>query len=153
MIRLRRITWITADAERMADFYGQLFGMRRWYDQPLAVDHRFPPTGLADAAPARLIICQAEDPLVGMIGFLQYQDLPARPPRAPDLLGVGDYVLVFNTDDVAALADRAVAAGGRIATPPQVWEVPAQNGSGMKKLCMMSLFDPEGRYLEVSQTV
>jgi catechol 2,3-dioxygenase-like lactoylglutathione lyase family enzyme len=150
---MRRITWLTSDAEAMADFYCDVFGMRRWYEHKLHVDHRFPPTGLADQAPARLIICQAEDPAIGMLGFLQFEALDAKPVMRPRLLSNGDFVLVWNTDDVQGLTVRAEAAGGRLATPPAVWEVPAQDGSGMKRLLMAGLFDPEGRYCEISQTL
>jgi predicted enzyme related to lactoylglutathione lyase len=148
---LRRITWITADAERMANFYGHVFGMQRWYDHELAVDHRFPPTGLSDGAMARLIICRSEDPEIGMIGFLQFRGLAGGAPPVGNTLQVGACVHVFNTADLASLVERAVQAGGRIATPPTHWQVPAQDGSGMKMLLMASLFDPDGRYCEVSQ--
>jgi catechol 2,3-dioxygenase-like lactoylglutathione lyase family enzyme len=151
----RRTTYLCADAERMADFYAAVFGMTRWYDHTLAVDSRFPPTGAASGAPARLIVMQAEDPTVGMIGFLQFLDPPpgSAPLSAPadGRVRVGDTVKVFNCADVEAAHARALAAGAVIATPPTVWAVPAREGGGETRLKMFCFFDPEGHYCEASQ--
>jgi len=151
---LKRTTFICADAKALADFYQSVFEARRWYDHELEVDARFPPTGLADGAPARLIILQVDDPAVGMLGLLQYLAPPddwIRPtPPADGRLRIGDAVLVWNVPDVDATHLRAVAAGAIISAPPTDWTVPAREGSGVTRLRMMALFDPEGHYLEVS---
>jgi len=151
---LKRTTFIAADAERLADFYGSVFGFTRWYDHELAVDHRFPPTGAPDRARARLIICQAHDPTIGMIGFLQYLDmeLPTA-ARVSGELRVGDPVLVLNVTDVDAVQARALEAGATISSPPVVWEVPRREGPGTTRLKMLSFFDPDGHYCEVSTRV
>jgi catechol 2,3-dioxygenase-like lactoylglutathione lyase family enzyme len=149
--RLRRTTFLTRDAEAMARYYETVFQMRRWYDQRLAVDHRFPPTGLEDGAPARLVVLQAVDPDVGMLGFLQFDhELPTRPASLGPL-AIGDLVLVFNTDDLNALCVRAEDAGGTIVVRPAIWSVPDRQGIGTTRLKMLALRDPEGRYAEVSQ--
>jgi catechol 2,3-dioxygenase-like lactoylglutathione lyase family enzyme len=105
---LKRTTFIVRDAEAQADFYAAVFGFSRWYDHELAVDHRYPPTGAPDGARARLIICQAQDPQVGMIGFLQFLDaaLEAR-PGGDGQLRIGDPVLVLNVADVDDTHARA----------------------------------------------
>jgi catechol 2,3-dioxygenase-like lactoylglutathione lyase family enzyme len=148
---LKRTTFIVRDAEAQADFYAAVFGFSRWYDHELAVDRRYPPTGAPDGARARLIICQAQDPQVGMIGFLQFLDaaLEAR-PSGDGQLRIGDPVLVLNVADVDDTHARAVAAGARISSPPTVWEVPQRDGPGVTRLKMLCLFDPEGHYCEVS---
>jgi len=149
---LKRTTFVVADAERLADFYVAVFGFARWYDHELGVDHRFPPTGLPDGARAKLIICRARAPQIGMLGFLQYLDppMPARPARTDFRLAPGEPVLVLNCDDVDAVHARAVAAGATIGTPPTVWEVPRREGGGVTRLKMLCFFDPEGHYCEVS---
>ncbi|MFM8749066.1 VOC family protein [Rhabdaerophilum sp.] len=153
----RRTTWICADAEHMADFYAAVFGMKRWYDQTLAVDARFPPTGAPDQAPARLIMLQATHPELGMIGFLSYiGGLPgasATMAPADGQLRPGQTVKVFNCTDVEALHQRAVSAGAIISSPPAEWSVPAREGGGVTRLKMLCFFDPEGGYCEVSQRV
>ena len=148
---LKRTTFIATDAQRQADFYASVFGFDRWYDHELKVDHRYPPTGAPDGARARLIILQAQDPQVGMIGFLQY--LEAALPEAPKASGrlrPGDPVLVFNVADVEEVHRRAIDAGATIGSAPTVWEVPQREGVGVTRLKMLSLFDPEGHYCEVS---
>jgi catechol 2,3-dioxygenase-like lactoylglutathione lyase family enzyme len=151
---LKRTTFIAADAQRQADFYAGVFGFLRWYDHELNVDHRYPPTGAPEGARARLVILQAQDPQVGMIGFLQYLDvtLPDA-PRAAGQLRIGDPVLVLNVADVVEVHRRAVAAGATICSPPTTWEVPRRDGPGVTRLNMLSLFDPEGHYCEVSTRV
>lgn len=148
---LKRTTFIVRDAEAQADFYQAVFGFTRWYDHELAVDHRYPPTGAPDGARARLIICQAQDADVGMIGFLQFleAELPQR-AAGGGRLRIGDPVLVLNDADVDAVHQRALAAGATISSPPTVWEVPRRDGPGVTRLKMLCLFDPEGHYCEVS---
>jgi catechol 2,3-dioxygenase-like lactoylglutathione lyase family enzyme len=152
---LKRTTFIVADAERQADFYCSVFGFTRWYDHELGVDHRYPPTGAPDGARAKLVICQAQDPQVGMIGFLQYLDavIEAAPRGTESRLRIGDPVLVLNVADIDAVHERAIAAGATISSPPTIWEVPQREGSGVTRLKMLSLFDPEGHYCEVSTRV
>jgi len=151
---LKRVTFIAADAERLADFYTAVFGFTRWYDHELAVDHRFPPTGAPDQARAKLIICQAQDDEVGMIGFLQYLDVePTAAPSGHGQLQIGDPVLVLNVIDVDAVHARAIEAGATISSPPVVWEVPKREGPGVTRLKMLSFFDPEGHYCEVSTRI
>jgi hypothetical protein len=86
-----------------------------------------------------------------MIGFLQYLDvqLPAA-QRAEGQLRIGDPVLVLNVVDVDAVHVRAIEAGAKISSPPVIWEVPQRGGPGVTRLKMLSFFDPEGHYCEVS---
>ncbi len=151
----KRTTYVCADAVGLADFYAAVFGMTRWYDHELAVDARFPPTGAADGARARLIVLQAEDPGVGMLGFLQYLDDPAPGPApgppADRRVRTGASIKVFNCADVDAVHGRAVAAGAQICSAPVVWSVPARDGGPATRLKMFCFFDPEGHYCEASQ--
>ena len=148
---LKRTTFIVADAERQARFYAQVFGLERWYDRDLAVDYRYPPTGAADGARAKLIILRSQDPQIGMIGFLQYLDAALdSAPRSDARLRIGDSVLVLNDSDVDAVHARAVEAGAHVSSPPTVWEVPRRDGPGVTRLKMLCFFDPEGQYCEVS---
>jgi catechol 2,3-dioxygenase-like lactoylglutathione lyase family enzyme len=149
---LKRTTFLAADAERQASFYTAVLHLTRWYDHELSVDHRYPPTGAPHGARAKLVILQSQDPAVGMIGFLQYLDAPLRiiRPGEAGQLRVGDPVLVFNAPDVDEVHERAVRHGATISSAPAVWEVPQREGSGSTRLKMLSFFDPEGHYCEVS---
>jgi hypothetical protein len=65
-------------------------------------------------------------------------------------LRIGDPVLVLNVADVDAVHARAIEAGAKISSPPVIWEVPQRDGPGFTRLKMLSFFDPEGLYCEVS---
>lgn len=149
---LKRTTFITRDADAAARFYEDVFGWTRWYDQVLTADRRFPPTGSDRDAPVRLVILEASDPLVGKLGFLEYLDAPwAFDEPAPRTeVRPGEPILVVATKDVDGVHERAVAAGATVVTPPVDWTVPKPGGDGEIRLRSVSLFDPEGIYLEVS---
>lgn len=148
----KRTTFIVADAANAAQFYCDVFGMTVWYDNELAVDGRFPPC-MPDMSHARLVIVQARDPKIGMLGFLSY--VSERPKNTPgfedrDRLRLGDTVLVFEVDDLDEIYARVQRTGARIVSPPARWVVPGPSG-GEIELYSMSLFDGQGIYMEVGQ--
>ncbi|MCS6948452.1 MAG: VOC family protein, partial [Steroidobacteraceae bacterium] len=104
---VRRTTLIVRSVERSTAFYRDVIGLKVWYDDTIVLSG----VGLAAGRAGdrtRLVIMQAEDPLVGMIGLLEFTEprLPEPPRRAR--LGIGDIVFVMQTDDVAALYRRAL---------------------------------------------
>jgi len=149
---LKRTTFIVRDAEAAAAFYEHVFGWRRWYDRRLVADRRFPPTGRDVDAPVRLVILETMDAVIGKLGFLEYApgavDDPGERPR--DRVRLGDPVLVVATKDVDGVYERAREAGATVVTAPVDWTVPAAAGAAPIRLRTVSLFDPEGIYLEVS---
>jgi predicted enzyme related to lactoylglutathione lyase len=154
---LKRTTFLVEDAGAAARFYESVFGWKRWYDQRLLADRRFPPTGSDQDAEVRLVILETSDPVIGKLGFLQYiespfgaEDLRARPGRPRSRVRPGEPILVVATKDVDGVHDRAVAAGATVVTPPVDWTVPAPGGAKRIHLRSVSLFDPNGIYLEVS---
>lgn len=154
---LKRTTFIVEDADAAARFYETVFGWKRWYDQRLLADRRFPPTGKDRDAEVRLVILETSDPVVGKLGFLEYLDSPfeagarsARSGRPRSRVRPGEPILVVATKDVDGVHDRAMAAGATVVTPPVDWTVPAPAGDKSIHLRSVSLFDPNGIYLEVS---
>lgn len=148
----KRTTFLVQDAEAAARFYRKVFGMATWYDNELEVDGRFPPCA-PDGAAARLVIVKANDPKIGMLGFLSYAR--HQPDRKADFINreklrLGDTVLVFEVDDLHETHRRAAEAGARIVTPPARWTVPGPDG-GALELFSMSMFDLQGIYMEVGQ--
>ena len=150
---LKRTTFVVADADAAAGFYRDVFGFAVWYDNELPVDARFPPIA-PDGAVARLIILEVEDPKIGMLGFLSYKT-----HRAPDVrpgalpaptLGVGTTILVMESRDLDGVHERARAAGAHIITPPVEWTVPGRAGGAPIHLRALSLYDPNGIYIEIS---
>jgi catechol 2,3-dioxygenase-like lactoylglutathione lyase family enzyme len=147
---LKRTTLIVADAERSLAFYRDLLGFGLWYDGEIVLSGR----GLAAGAAGdrtRLVIVKAADPVIGMIGLLQWVE-PALPvPVEPrSRLGVGDVVFVMQGEDVAATHRRLVAAGARIFAEPHPFEVRGADGS-LLRMTSMSFWDPDGYFIELNQ--
>lgn len=149
---LKRTTFVVADAATSAKFYSDVFGWSVWYDNIVRADHRFPPSGAPDQAEVHLIILEAEDPKIGKLGLLQYLDPPfdtTLPPQR-DTIRMGEAILVIETDDVDGVFERATAAGANVVTEPVDWQVPTPDGKASIHLRTISLFDPNGIYMEVS---
>lgn len=154
---LKRTTFLVEDADAAARFYEAVFGWERWYDQRLLADRRFPPTGNDQDAEVHLVILKTSDPVIGKLGFLQYLDSPfeseawsTRPRQPRSRVRPGEPILVVATKDVDGVHERAVAAGATVVTPPVDWTVPTPSGAERIHLRSVSLFDPQGIYLEVS---
>ena len=147
----RRTTFIVPDAAAAARFYVDVFGWTPWYDNVLAVDRRFPPAA-PDGARAHLIILKVEDERIGMLGLLQYLEAPfdTAVPVNRSKVRMGEPILVIETRDIDGVHERARAAGANIVTPPVDWTVPSNDGQGVIHLRTMSLFDPNGIYMEVN---
>ncbi len=148
---IRRTSFVVNDVEAIADFYQMVFGWTRFYDNETPVDARFPPCA-PDAALAKLIILKADDPYIGMLGFMEYVD--HTPEVATDVhktkVGVGDPILVIETQDIYYTYAQAKAAKARIVTEPIEWTVKDYSGKGLIHLCTFSFFDPNGIYVEVN---
>jgi predicted enzyme related to lactoylglutathione lyase len=118
---------VVHDLEKMAAFYTQVYGLEevtRVRDEigSEAIDEIILGTG-GGMAPGSLILLRFVD----------------RPPSA-----TGDEVLLgFTTDDLPALLDRIVAAGGSVHAPTK--ELPAM------KLRVAFATDPEGHLAELVQ--
>jgi catechol 2,3-dioxygenase-like lactoylglutathione lyase family enzyme len=150
---LKRTTFIVADAEASADFYKSVFGWTVWYDNIVKADKRFPPSGAPDLAEVRLIILEAEDPKIGKLGLLQYLDPPFDTGVVTQRAKVrmGEPILVVESDDVDGIYERATAAGATVVCKPVDWQVPTPDGQSVIHLRSVSLFDPNGIYMEVSE--
>ncbi len=80
---VKRTTLIVRDMETSARWYEQVLGMTRYYDNEIVLSGIGMAAGNAGDR-THLIIMQAEDPVIGMIGLLQWvePELPA-PPEIP----------------------------------------------------------------------
>jgi catechol 2,3-dioxygenase-like lactoylglutathione lyase family enzyme len=148
---LKRTTFIVPDAEAAARFYTTVFGWTPWYDHTLAVDGRFPPAA-PSGAKAHLVLLQAEDPKIGMLGLMQYLEPPfdTAVKTGRTRVSMGEAILVIQASDLDGICERARAAGANIVTPPVDWEVPSHDGKSVIRLRTMSMFDPNGIYMEVN---
>jgi len=149
---LKRTTFIVRDAKASALFYSSVFGWTVWYDNVLEADYRFPPSGANDKAKVHLIILQAHDPKLGKLGLLQYLDSPFEIENLEKRTQVkmGEPILVIESKDVKGVHSRAVEAGATIVSEPVDWYVPGPKEGSTIPLRTVSLFDPNGIYMEVS---
>jgi catechol 2,3-dioxygenase-like lactoylglutathione lyase family enzyme len=147
---VKRTTLIVRDLDRSLAFYRDVLGFSVWYDDEIVLSG----VGLAAGAAGdrtRLVILQAQDPVVGMIGLLQFTS-PPLPALAGERtrLGIGDVVFVVQTDDLAGVYRRLVDCGARIFAPPHEFRVRGADGAD---LCMTSLscWDPDGYFYEINE--
>jgi predicted enzyme related to lactoylglutathione lyase len=148
---IRRASYIVEDVEVTASFYEKLFGWTRFYDNKTTVDYRFPPCA-PDGTLAHIIILKADDPYIGMVGFMEYDQFSATEKinKERRCLGVGDTINVIEVNDIDAVYERAKKLGARLVSAPVDWSVTDYSGKGVIKLATFSFFDANGLYFEVN---
>jgi len=147
---LKRTTLIVRDAGRSLAFYRDVLGMTVWYDDEIVLGGTTLPVG-ARGDRTRLVIMRAQDPVIGMVGLLQFT-APAlpEPPGERTTLGIGDVVFVMQTDDVAAVHARLRDWGARIQAEPHAFEVRGADGTQLS-MTTLSFWDPDGYFFEINQ--
>jgi catechol 2,3-dioxygenase-like lactoylglutathione lyase family enzyme len=147
---LKRTTLIVRDAERSLAFYRDVLGLTVWYDDEIVLGGR----GLAAGKRGdrtRLVIMKAADPVIGMIGLLQFTTPPLDPPAAERTrLGIGDVVFVMQTDDVQGVHERLVATGARVFAEPHEFVVRGADGVEVT-MTTLSFWDPDGYFFEINE--
>lgn len=147
---LKRTTLIVRDAEASLRFYRDLLGFTVWYDDEVVLSGR----GLAAGGAGdrtRLVIMKAKDPVIGMLGLLQWVEPPLPAPAAVrERLGIGDVVFVLQTDDVLEVHRRLEAAGARVFAGPYPFEIRGADGQ-LLRMTSISFWDPDGYFLEMNQ--
>lgn len=149
---IKRTTLIVRDMQKSVQWYEQVLGMTRYYDDEVVL------SGIGMAAGAagdrtHLIILKCDDPEIGMIGLLQWVDplMPA-PDEIPTSVGYGNPTFVVASDDSRGACERARALGTYIHSEPHDWSIKGANGM-MKNFIGVSLFDPDGYFYELNQLV
>jgi catechol 2,3-dioxygenase-like lactoylglutathione lyase family enzyme len=147
---VKRTTLIVRSLERSVAFYRDVLGLSVWYDDEIEL------SGVGLAAGKRgdrthLVIMKAADPVVGMIGLLQFTEPPLPEPAGPKRsLGIGDIVFVMQGDDVHGVHQRALQAGARIHAAPHRFEVRGADGRELS-MTSLSLWDPDDYFIEFNQ--
>ncbi len=149
---LKRTTLMVRDAEAAARWYESVLQMKRWLDTPFTLSGIGLAAGKAGDS-TRLVIMRCEDPVIGMIGLLQWVDPPMEAPAdVPRRVTFGQPIFVVSSDDVTGVHERAVAAGTHVHTPPYDWTWTDPSGS-TREMRGCSIFDRDGYFYEVNQTV
>ena len=147
---VKRTTLIVRDIKKSRAWYEQVLEMSAYYDDEVVLSG----TGMAAGKKGdktHLVILKCQDPVIGMIGLLQWIDpvWPA-PEKIPSAVEYGMPTFVVDSDDCVALHERAVKLESVIHSEPHEWSIRGATGE-MINFLGMSLFDPDGHFFEVNQ--
>lgn len=147
---LKRTTLIVGDVARSMAFYRDVLGLTVWYDDEIILGGVSLPVGQRGDR-TRLVIMKSEDPVIGMLGLLQFTDPPLPVPAAQRTrLGIGDVVFVMQTEDVEEVHGRLLAAGARVHAAPHEFSVRGADGAEVT-MTTLSFWDPDGYFFEINE--
>ena len=145
---VKRTTLVVRDLERAAGFYRSVLGFEVVFDNEITMSGSGYPAG-KDGDRIRLAMMQGGDPTSGMIGLLHHLDPPLpKPPQRP--VGIGDTVMVLQTDDLDRVEHNCEACGGRIFSSPHTFTLKGPGGKPVQTRSM-TIFDPDGFILEINE--
>ena len=149
---VKRTTLIVRDIERSVEWYRKVLGMSVWMDTEVELSGIGMACGKAGDK-THLVILQCEDPVIGMIGLLQWVDppLPA-PAEIPTSVTYGNPTFVVESEDAQASFEAARELGTHIHSEPHEWSIRGHDGR-MKYFLSASLFDPDGYFFECNQVL
>ena len=145
---VKRTTLVVRDLVRSIAFYREILGFTVAFDQEIAMSGSGYPAGNAGDR-IRLAMLQGGDPGGSLIGLLQHLD-PALPEPARRAVGIGDAVLVLQTDDLDQVHRACEASGVRIYSPPHPFTLTGPDGNPVR-MRSMTIFDPDGFILEINE--
>lgn len=146
---VKRTTLIVRNLERSIEFYRDVLGMSIWYDDEITLSG----VGLAAGAKGdrtRLVIMQGPDPVLGMIGLLEFTTPRLPEPARRERLGIGDIVFVMQGRDVHGVHARARERGFRVHAVPHEFSVKGASGQQLQ-MTSLSLWDPDDYFIEYNQ--
>ena len=147
---VKRTTLIVRDIEISSKWYEEILDMSLYYDDTITLSGQ----GLAAGKKGdvtHLKIYKCSDPVIGMIGLLQWLDpeLPA-PEKIPTKVDYGNPTFVVDTDNVDEVYKKALALETHIHSEPHEWSVRGADGN-MINFITLSVFDPDGYFYEINQ--
>ena len=147
---VKRTTLIVRNIEASSKWYEEILDMSLYYDDTITLSGK----GLAAGKKGdvtHLKIYKCSDPIIGMIGLLQWLDpeLPA-PEKIPTKVDYGNPTFVVDTDNVDEVYKKALALGTHIHSEPHEWSVRGADGN-MINFITLSVFDPDGYFYEINQ--
>ena len=146
---VKRTTLIVRSIDRSIEFYRDVLGMSVWYDDEITL------SGVGLAAGAKddrtpLVVMQRPDPVLGMIGLLEFTAPRLPEPVRRERLGIGDIVFVMQGRDLHGVHTRAAERGFRIHAAPHKFSVKGANGQQLQ-MTSLSLWDPDDYFIEYNQ--
>ncbi len=150
---LRRVSLIVDDIDESLKLYRDVLEFEVNYDAEVTMSGVALPAG-EPGAKARLVLISSNDSWVGWIGLLQWLD-PALPrAAAPERMGIGDAILVFNTEKVEEHCEAAAALPQiRVTAPASNTTYPGRNGGEPITVRTCYLFDRDGYFMELNKVL
>ncbi len=147
---VKRTTLIVRDIEVSSNWYEEVLDMSLYYDDTITLGGKGMAAGKKGDV-THLKIYRCSDPVIGMIGLLQWIDpeLPA-PEEIPTKVDFGNPTFVVDTDNVDEVYKKALTLGTHIHSEPHEWSVRGADGN-MINFITMSVFDPDGYFYEINQ--
>ena len=150
---LRRTSLIVSSIEESLKFYRDILEFEVNYDAEVTMSGVALPAG-EPGAKARLVLLSGNDPWVGWIGLLEWLDPPLDVPPPRTRMGIGDAVLVFNTEKVDSHCDAAAALPGiRMTAPASDTTYPGRAGGAPITVRTCYLFDRDGYFVELNKVL
>ena len=147
---VKRTTLIVRNIEVSSKWYEEVLGMSLYYDDTITLGGKGMAAGKKGDV-THLKIYKCSDPVIGMIGLLQWIDpeLPA-PEEIPTKVDYGNPTFVVDTNNVDEVYKKALTLGTHIHSEPHEWSVRGADGN-MINFITMSVFDPDGYFYEINQ--
>lgn len=148
----RRTSLIVKDIEKSLSLYRDALGMTVVYDQELTSPNLSMRHGSDGVNRSRLVLLEANDSFIGMIGLWQFLDQTKKDKAQHDGVDFtpGEIVMVFNTttlDETFPLAE--IAPGVKVLKEPTERHYPSEAGDIIVMVSMLS--DNDGHILELNQ--
>lgn len=152
-VDFRRTSLIVNDIDESLKFYRDILGFQVNYDAQVTMSGKALPAG-EPGANARLVLLSSNDSWVGWIGLLQWIDPPLEAPEKRTRMGIGDAILVFNTNKVDEHCDAAAALSSITMTAPAGnTTYPGREGGDDIVVRTCYLFDADGYFVELNQVL
>ena len=147
---VKRTTLIVRDIEVSSKWYEEVLDMSLYYDDTITLGGKGMAAGKKGDI-THLKIYKCSDPVIGMIGLLQWIDpeLPA-PEEIPTKVDYGNPTFVVDTNNVDEVYKKALTLGTHIHSEPHEWSVRGADGN-MINFITLSVFDPDGYFYEINQ--
>lgn len=150
---LRRTSLIVSDIDESLKLYRDILGFQVNYDAEVTMSGVALPAG-EPGAKARLVLVSSNDSWVGWIGLLQWLDPALEVPVPRTRMGVGDALLVFNTEKVDEHCDAvAKLPGVNMTAPASNTTYPGRAGGEPIVVRTCYLFDRDGYFMELNKVM
>lgn len=145
---VKRTTLVVRSVERSIAFYRDVLGFTVAFDHEITMSGSGYPAGKAGDR-IRLAMMLGEDPGGSMIGLLEHLD-PRLPEPAKRAVGIGDTVVVMQTQDLDRVLSECDSSGAQIFSQPHAYTINGPDGNPVQ-IRSMTIFDPDGFILEINE--